>query len=259
MEYLFLIHGFTGSSNDWHAETVSGQSICSQLDERFNKISIDLIGHGKSDSPNDTQFYNSDSVAQQIHDVISSFTQKKVVVAGYSLGGRAALAFAVKFHEKLKGLILESASAGLKKQNEKKLRIESDEKLAEFILQNDTSTFLTKWMDQELFGTLKRFSNSRIEELKKSRLHNKPQALANSLRGFGLGVMPYFGDHLGELNFPVLLLSGQLDSKFTKLNVQMQKQFKNAKHSVIQNSGHNIHLEETKKYINAVNKFLKKI
>jgi 2-succinyl-6-hydroxy-2,4-cyclohexadiene-1-carboxylate synthase len=258
-EYLFLIHGFTGSAKDWLEPPLSGHSICEQLDDRFNKIAVDLIGHGKSESPQSANQYSSDSISAQIDGVITTFTQKKVILAGYSMGGRAALTFAVNNPGKLKGLILESSSAGIKKHSERKIRVDSDEKLAEFILQNDINTFLTKWMDQELFGTLKRFANSKLEELKKARLHNKPIALASTLRSFGLGVMPFLGDNLGNLNFPVLLLTGQLDSRFTRINAHLQKQFPNAKHSVIQNSGHNIHLEEPKKFINAINKFLNQI
>ena len=255
-EYLFLIHGFTGSAKDWLEPPLSGHSICEQLDNGFNKITTDLIGHGKSDSPQIANHYSAESISAQIDAVITTFTQKKVILAGYSMGGRAALTFAVKQPEKVKGLILESSSAGIKKQSERKIRVDSDEKLAEFILQNDISVFLTKWMDQELFGTLKRFANSKLEELKKARLHNKPIALANTLRNFGLGVMPYLGDNLGNLNFPVLLLTGQLDSRFTRINAQLQTQFPKAKHVVVTNSGHNIHLEEPKRFVKSVNKFL---
>ena len=255
-DYLFLIHGFTGSAKDWLEPMLSGQSICEQLDDRFNKIAIDLIGHGKSDTTQIVNHYSAESISSQIDAVITTFTQKKVIVAGYSMGGRAALTFAVNNPGKLKGLILESSSAGIKKHSERKFRVDSDEKLVEFILQNDINAFLTKWMDQELFGTLKRFANSKLEQLKKARLHNKPIALANTLRSFGLGVMPYLGDKLGDLNFPVLLLTGQLDSRFTRINAQLQKQFPKAKHIVITNSGHNIHLEEPKRFVKSVNKFL---
>jgi 2-succinyl-6-hydroxy-2,4-cyclohexadiene-1-carboxylate synthase len=236
-----------------------GHSICEQLDDRFNKIAIDLIGHGKSDSPQSANQYSSDSISAQIDGVITTFTQKKVILAGYSMGGRAALTFAVNNPEKLKGLILESSSAGIKKHSERKIRVDSDEKQAEFILQNDINTFLTKWMDQELFGTLKRFSNSKLEVLKKARLHNNPIALTNTLRSFGLGVMPYLGDNLGNLNFPILLLTGQLDSRFTRINAHLQKQFPKAKHIVVTNSGHNIHLEEPKRFVKSVNKFLESL
>ena len=255
-EYLFLIHGFTGSAKDWLEPMLSGQSICEQLDDRFNKIAIDLIGHGKSDTTQIANHYSAESISSQIDAVITTFTQKKVILAGYSMGGRAALTFAVNNPGKLKGLILESSSAGIKKHSERKFRVDSDEKLVEFILQNDISAFLTKWMDQELFGTLKRFSNSKLEVLKKARLHNKPIALANTLRSFGLGVMPFLGDKLSDLNFPVLLLTGQLDSRFTRINAQLQKQFPKAKHIVVTNSGHNIHLEEPKRFVKSVNKFL---
>jgi 2-succinyl-6-hydroxy-2,4-cyclohexadiene-1-carboxylate synthase len=251
-DFIFLIHGFMGSTSDW-------QNTAAGLDDQYNIIALDLAGHGKSDTPSDVKYYSADAITEQISESINSFSKHKVVVLGYSMGGRAALTFAVNNPDRVKGLILESASEGIKKQIEREQRIKDDEALIQFLNSNGLDAFLTKWMDQELFGTLRRFSNSKLEELKKTRLNNKPFALANSLRGFGLGSMPYLGDRLKQLKCPVLLLSGQLDSRFTKINAQLQKEFPNAKHSVIQNSGHNIHLEESKKFVNVVNKFLKQL
>ena len=88
---------------------------------------------------------------------------------------------------------------------------------------------------------------------------NNRTGISNSLRGFNTGAMPYFGNELKSLDLPVLLLSGQLDSKYTKINSGLQKQFSQAKHSVIKTAGHNTHLEEPQNFIKVVNKFLQKI
>jgi len=247
---IIFIHGFTGSLKEW-------EKVLPLIDDKYNKISVDLLGHGKSSVPDDPQKYSSESINNYLFDVINNYTKDKVILFGYSMGGRASLSFAVAYPEKLKALVLESSSAGISKEAERNIRKENDAKLAELILNNPVEDFISKWMDQELFGTLKRFSNAKLDEMKKEKSKNSRMGLANTLRGFSTGEMPYFGNNLKTLMFPVLLLSGQLDSKFTKISSHLQNQFPKAKHSVIMCAGHNTHLEEPKYFMQSVNKFLK--
>jgi len=59
-------------------------------------------------------------------------------------------------------------------------------------------------------------------------------------------------------NIPVktLLISGELDAKYTDINIEMVNLFTNAEHTVIKNAGHNTHLEERKRFIDTINNFL---
>jgi 2-succinyl-6-hydroxy-2,4-cyclohexadiene-1-carboxylate synthase len=247
---IILLHGFTGSANDW-------KDVASNLDKRFNKIAFDLIGHGKSSSPTDIKFYKIDSIIEQIEEVIRHVGLKEVILCGYSMGGRVALSFAVSKPNIIKGLILESSSGGIKNKNEREKRKISDEELASFINNNPIEDFATKWLDQEIFGTIRRFSNKKIKLIKEEKMKNSRTGLANSLRGFGTGVMPYLGSELIKLKIPTLLISGGLDDKFTQINQSLSKLFPSAKHKIISTAGHNTHLEEPKKFVEAVNKFLK--
>ena len=64
---------------------------------------------------------------------------------------------------------------------------------------------------------------------------------------------------LKQINCPVLLITGELDTKFTKINSVLKKKFPNAKHKKIKNAGHNTHIEEPKKFVETANKFLKSL
>lgn len=251
---IILLHGFIGSSADW-------ANICPELNDKYNKITVDLLGHGKSSSPNDAELYTAESMNDQVLTIINQLKLNKIILLGYSMGGRAALCFAAAQPERIRGLILESASAGIKNEVERKKRIESDEKIGELILKSAAEKgldeFVTKWMDQEIFGTLRRFSNQKLEEIKKKRMQNNPTGLVNSLKGFGTGMMPNVIPKLSKLKFPVLLISGGLDEKFTQINRGLVKSFPKAKHEIISTAGHNIHLEEPKKFVKAVNEFLR--
>lgn len=246
---ILFLHGFTGSINDW-------KDVVQKIDKRFNKTALDLIGHGKSSSPSSVNYYMADSLVNHIEQVINHLRLKEIILCGYSMGGRIALNFAVAKPELVKGLILESASPGIKNQKEREERKKSDEELAAYIENKSVEEFAAMWLDQELFGTLRRFSNERLKHIKAEKMNNSKTGLANSLRGFGTGVMPYVGSELAKLKTPIFLITGGLDDKFTQINQSLKKLSPTAKHKIISTAGHNTHLEEPKKFVEAVNGFL---
>lgn len=246
---ILFLHGFTGSAMDWN-------DVAQKIHKRFNKLALDLVGHGKSSSPASVNYYTDESLVNQIENVLNNLRLKEIILCGYSMGGRIALNFSIVKPEFVKGLIIESASAGFKNEKERIARKESDEELAAFIEKNSLEDFAARWLDQELFGTLRRFSNDKQKRLKEERAKNSKIGLANSLRGFGTGVMPYLGSELSKLKLPILLITGGLDDKFTRINQNLRKMVRSSKHKIISTAGHNTHLEEPKKFVEAVNGFL---
>ena len=246
---VLLIHGFTGSLEDW-------RYIYPNLDERFNYVGIDLIGHGKSDSPTDIEKYKPESLISQIYDILDHLSINKVIILGYSMGGRVALYFAVSYPQKIKGLILESTSVGIKNEKDRTKRIESDEELASYIEDNGTEQFAERWMDQDIFNTQRRFSDVKLQKKRNRIAQNSETGLANTLRGFGTGRMSYLAAKLNIIHCSVLLISGELDTKYCKLNAELEKKFPNAKNAVVKNAGHNTHLEESERFVQAANEYL---
>ena len=123
---VILIHGFTGSSKDW-------EQIIPGLSKNFNYYAIDLTGHGNSDSPTEKNIYEANALIEQLRELIKKISNEKITLLGYSMGGRVALSYAVKYPETIEGLILESTTAGIKDDNEREERLKKDEELADFI------------------------------------------------------------------------------------------------------------------------------
>jgi 2-succinyl-6-hydroxy-2,4-cyclohexadiene-1-carboxylate synthase len=247
---IFFLHGFTGSSGDWDV-------VLPEIDDRFNKFTIDLLGHGKSDFPNDPSLYSWELQVEQLNKIITGFTEEKVIMCGYSMGGRLALCYAYTYPERVLGIILESSSPGIRDKKQREKRINEDEELSRFILSHSSAEFVDLWVNKEIFATQLRFSDEKRKEIKKSKMKNNPIGLSNSLLGFGTGKMPGLHSQLKKMNTRILLLTGDLDTKFTSINKNIVKMFPSAKHQIIKNAGHTIHLEEPVKYTAAVNNFLR--
>lgn len=247
---VVFLHGFTGSSSDW-------QFIINQLPQKFFPIAIDLIGHGATDSPEDQNHYSCSAIVYQINSILSQLNIDKFIIAGYSMGGRAALSFCVKHPQKIIAAILESTTAGIEDITQKKERVELDLLFADKIKKDGVKAFVEFWFDTPLFEPLKK--NPQFEQIKNERIKNSVTGLANTLTGFSTGLMNSYWNKLHTLDFPVLLISGELDEKYTKINRAMQSEFPKAQHSTVLQCGHNVHLEKPELFTKLVMNFLNSV
>ncbi|MBI1937407.1 MAG: 2-succinyl-6-hydroxy-2,4-cyclohexadiene-1-carboxylate synthase [Ignavibacteriales bacterium] len=245
--HVLFLHGFTGCAEDW-------KFIFDKLPPRFCPVAIDLIGHGKSSKTDNPEYYSTDSHVYQLNAIIKKLKLSKIILCGYSMGGRVALSFAVKYPKKISALILESASPGIEDFNSKKERVEFDLLLADKIRKEGIESFMEFWFNMPIFESLKEIPN--YDEIKNNRAQNDVIGLSNSLSGFSTGLMPSYWKKLDKLKFPALLISGSNDIKYTTTNSRMRTLIKNSRHEIIENCGHNTHLEKPELFTNFVREFL---
>ena len=246
---LVLLHGFTGSTKTW-------QHVVKSLPQSIRCIMVDLIGHGQTSAPENVECYTMAFQLEVLHELFQQLKLEKFTLLGYSMGGRVALSYAMKYPEKIEQLLLESASPGLKQLEERAARKEADEALAEKILANGIESFVVKWENIPLFASQKQLSETVQKEIRTERLQQREIGLANSLRGMGTGIMPNLWDDLATLPMPVTLLTGALDEKFVTLNEKMQNLLFDAKHLTIPAVGHAIHVENPLKFATIVEEII---
>lgn len=244
---VVFLHGFTGNSEDW-------KFIIDELPEPFVPLAIDLIGHGKSSSPENIKYYTTESIVCQLNKIFKELELEKVILVGYSMGGRAALSYCIKYNKNIIGAVFESTTAGIQDFNERKERVELDFLLAERIKLEGIEKFIEYWFSIPLFESLRNFKN--IEKIKSKRIDNSVTGLSNILSSFSTGLMPDYWPRLKEIPFPVMLISGGLDQKYTSINSKMVKLIPNCRHEIIRNCGHNAHLENPGLFTKLVSDFL---
>lgn len=240
---LVLLHGFTGSTATWHPVFEYWQD--------FRVVAIDLIGHGKTDSPKDAKRY---AMERQLKDLESIFRELKLSqfsLLGYSMGGRTALAYACEYPDRVGRLLLESASPGLELEADRKQRQEADARLAQDLLRDGLEAFVAKWENISLFDSQKSLPQSVREQVRQERLAQSALGISNSLLGMGTGSQRSYWDCLEDLKMPVLLLTGELDPKFYTIALRMQELLPNAEHRII-SAGHAIHVEKPAEFATMV-------
>ncbi|MCM3093535.1 MULTISPECIES: 2-succinyl-6-hydroxy-2,4-cyclohexadiene-1-carboxylate synthase [unclassified Cytobacillus] len=246
---LLLLHGFTGNSEGW-------KEFAPFWETHSNAIAIDIIGHGKSGTPSDIGHYQIEESAAVLNSLLEEMGIGKIDVLGYSMGGRLALTFAVQYPEKVRTLVLESASPGLKTKEERHERRIQDARLADRIRKEGIGNFIRYWEDIPLFESQKYLPNQIRTRIRNQRMANSIEGLANSLNGMGTGSQPSWWEELGNLTMPVLLLTGDLDLKFCRIAKEMSEAMPNVQWKSVKNAGHAIHVEKPELFGTIVSEFL---
>lgn len=226
-EPLLLLHGFTQTGRGWDevARHLGG--------ERYRPLAPDLRGHG------DAAGRRPIDMASCVADVIA-LAAGPFALAGYSMGGRIALHVALEHPERVSRLVLVSTTAGIDDADERALRRERDEALADWMETHTIDEVSRRWGAQPLFAGQPAEVAARARA---DRLRNAPAGLAASLRGIGTGAMEPLWERLGELAMPVAVLAGERDEKFVALAGRLAGAIANATLTVVPGAGHALTLE----------------
>ena len=98
---LILLHGLL-LSQEMH------RPLAEALATRGNRvITVDLLGHGRSDRPRDMWRYSMATFGEQVIALMDHLGIEQAAVMGTSLGANAALEVASKRPERLRGMVIE--------------------------------------------------------------------------------------------------------------------------------------------------------
>lgn len=75
--------------------------------EGLHVVTLDLLGHGRSDRPEDPLVYSMSAFAEQVIALLDHLGADQAVVGGTSLGANVSLEVAVLAPERIRGLLLE--------------------------------------------------------------------------------------------------------------------------------------------------------
>ena len=192
---LVLLHGFTQTGASW-------DGVVRELAGRYRALAPDL-GPGPWEA-------ELDRLEAQLP---AAFT-----LCGYSMGGRVALALALRIPRRVQRLVLVSASPGLSDAGERAARRAADEALADRIEAIGVDAFAREWAAQPLFAGQPAEVAAAAHA---DRLRRSAGELAAQLRGLGTGAMPSLWERLGELPMPVSAVVGEQDPKFRAIAERM--------------------------------------
>jgi len=241
LPYFILLHGFMGSSESFSALIPSLNRFC-------NPITIDLLGHGKTEGSEMHYRFASKEQTADVVKLISEQFKYPLFLHGYSMGGRLALQVALQRSDLIQGLVLESTTFGIENEQERQARQALDGQRADSILGN-FDQFIDEWKLLPIFEN----ESEKAEEIQRGQ---NSLWMSNSLLGFGTGSMPCFKDQLHKLKMPVQLISGEKDQKFTNILGTMKKRIESSTLKVFEKANHRVHLDQPDDFVQTIEKFI---
>ncbi len=216
-----LLHGFLGRGADWDpaADRLAAERAVLAPDWLDEARQTD---HAAPADDRDAEPFDAAAprpgglawAADRLAGRLDAAGIERADVAGYSMGGRLALLFALRHPERVQRLVLVSASPGLKTPAERAARRVHDAVLAHD-LTADFPTFLARWTRQPVFASLTQAQRAAIEA---DRLaHVDPRRAARALVAMGTGATPSLWEPLRSLRVETHAVAGALDPKYAAL------------------------------------------
>lgn len=229
-----FLHGFMGDSRDFDV-------AIDQLASTAYCLTLDLPGHGQTETKDGIAGYTMPAIAQGILALLTQLDFLPCHLVGYSMGGRLALDLVHRFPQSFLSVLAESASPGLATAMERQQRWHQDERWAVELETTDWTVCLAKWYNQPLFASLR--DAPCFQPMLQRRRQNCPKTLALALRGMSTGVQLPLWEALAHFGIPITLLVGEGDVKFREINQRMARCCRAAQLVVLPDCGHAPHLE----------------
>ncbi|MCW5590939.1 MAG: 2-succinyl-5-enolpyruvyl-6-hydroxy-3-cyclohexene-1-carboxylic-acid synthase [Burkholderiales bacterium] len=245
---LVLLHGFTGTGEFW-------MPAANALPSR-RCIFPDLPGHGATGAPRPPGAWRLERAADALAALLDSLGVERLALAGYSMGGRLALAFALRHARRVAALALVGATPGIADDAEREARTKADLELADSIERDGIEAFSRHWEANPLFATQAALAPELREAMRRQRLAQDPGKLAAALRAFGTGFQPALHGELARLEMPVLAMAGSLDTKFAAIARDMAGRIPGARLVLVPDAGHAVPLERAQAFAAELEAFL---
>ncbi len=235
---LLMLHGFMGRGEAFGP-------VMPFLESHFYLVMPDLPGHGKSlfkTLPVDSRPQNFTQVGEMVLGVMDALGLETFFLYGYSMGGRVAQQVCLLAPDRVRHLILESASPGIIDISERNARQAKDHCLLEGIVDSqDFYEFLVRWHRMPLFCTLA--DASLLSGLMASKRKNDVSELCQALKIMGVGNHEGFGPALAGLRTPTTYLYGEKDEKYATEAAKAADMIPGLRVISFPNASHNIHIQ----------------
>ncbi|HMH15553.1 MAG TPA: alpha/beta hydrolase [Edaphobacter sp.] len=240
---ILFIHGHPFNQSMWDPQVAA-------LAPKHRVITFDLRGYGASEVPA-TDTTTLETMASDINALLDHLNIPKAVIAGLSMGGQIAMAFADLYPQRLSGLIL----AATFPQADTEEAIKTRRATADRFLQQGSvlpgGEMLPKLIAP---ASLKRDPDIAVKVFTMIA-HTPPAGAAAALRGRAL--RKDYTQSLTRITAPTLIVAGTEDSYISlETAKQMHQSIPNSHLEIFEGIGHLPNLEATNRFNAIIHSFM---
>jgi len=242
---LVLIHGYTDNLNLWYNQVPALSGHCKLL-------TYDVRGFGKTEVSGDA--YSIGLFAEDLRALLEALDIGSACVLGYSMGGRIALEFALRFPEMTAGLVLANSGIGETPSQETQ---ERRQMMVEVLQQGDMEVMAELMTEASFSPGLKERNPTAFEKYKSIKMQNDPSEYL-AIMQVVVGSIDSPAD-FGSLACPTLVIAGDQDGFMSvSLGEAMRDAIPDAEMHVLP-TGHAAAIEESEAFNRIVLGFVEKL
>lgn len=237
---ILFLHGFLENSSMW-------LPLSEALPASYRKICLDLPGHG--DSGNLSYIHGMDDMAEVVKSLMQYLRLKKLLLCGHSMGGYVALAFAEKYPDAVRGIILLNSTARADSAERKTNR---DRAIA--VVKRNHKTYIRHSIPLLFRAKNRRLLRTAVNQAKEEALKTSKQGVIAALEG--MKQRPDREVLLHFAAFPVFMIIGENDPVISLHDSLEQVKEHNLKHLLLEN-GHMSHIEDFDELLVGIKPFIR--
>jgi 2-succinyl-6-hydroxy-2,4-cyclohexadiene-1-carboxylate synthase len=239
------LHGFLGNSHAWDA-------VCASLKTPLSRtLALTLPGHHFA--PYNPRDRWSD-VVQQFRSMLKNHRQ--IVLAGYSMGARLALALALEAQLDVRAVVVVGAHPGIALASERSVRTAWEAQMAERVTELGLQNFVALWQGLPMWESQRSLPTAQRAALTARRSAHDPGGISWAMTALGTGSMPNFRQQLATTTTAMLWVTGALDPSFSAHAAELSAINPAVKHSLIADAGHDCTVEQPTAVAAAMDVFL---
>ena len=241
---LVLTHGFPLDSRMWNAQAA-------ELSNRYRVICPDLRGFGqsKSESP-----FTIESLADDLHALLTKIEAVPTVLAGLSMGGYVALAYARKYGNDLRGLILVDTKADADTGEGKANR----DKMVAQVRESGSKAIADAMLPRLVAPDVPRTRPQLAKELRSMMESCPPKTIEHAL--LAMRDRPDQTASLGSVSVPTLIIVGDTDAITPPSVAQsMHDRIPASQLAIIRGAGHMTPMEQPAQVNQAIRQFMETV
>jgi pimeloyl-ACP methyl ester carboxylesterase len=196
---LVLVHGFPLDAGAWRADAKA-------LSPRMRVIAPSMRGFGASPAAR-MDALTIESMADDVAAIVAALdVPGPIVIGGLSMGGYVTMAFARKYAEVIRGVILADTRA---EPDDAEARASRDAAIAR-VSGGDLDGFVDALLERLVSPATRAERPAVVDQVRKMMVAAKPTSVASALRA--LGARPDATPALAAVSVPVLVLVGEDDA-----------------------------------------------
>ena len=233
---LLFSHEFAGDITSWEPQV-------NFFARRYRVITYCHRGYPPSEVPEDPEAYSQDRLVSDMRDLLRHLGIEQAHIAGLSMGGSAAVSFAIAHREMCRSIVVASAGSGT---TDRDRLLASWQQLSELMLTEGMEEFAEGYANGPERVQFRRKDPVGWEKFRSGLASHSAQGSAYTFRGVQMRrpTIYQMEEQLRSIDVPALIVLGDEDEPCLEPGLFMKRTLPRCGLSIFPQSGHTINLEE---------------